>query len=123
MPDDDTVNRIQAFMDKALKEAKVHTSWINPSNEYDAAVEKFVEQTLREENLPQHFSPRSFRLQRRIATLAAWESVSQIALKLMSPGRRRYLSGGELWDLSLVDPDNRRPVDYETRRKQIDYTH
>jgi (1->4)-alpha-D-glucan 1-alpha-D-glucosylmutase len=118
VPDDDTVDRIQAFMDKALREAKVHTSWINPSNEYDAAVEKFVKQTLRGES-SSAFLASFVPFAERIASLAAWESVSQIALKLMSPGVVDTYQGGELWDLSLVDPDNRRPVDYEVRRQRL----
>ncbi|MGC1872933.1 MAG: malto-oligosyltrehalose synthase [Acidobacteriaceae bacterium] len=117
-PDDDTVNRMQAFMGKALREAKVHTSWINPSNEYDVAVEKFVQQTLCGKSSTE-FLASFVPFAERIATLAAWESVSQIALKLMSPGVIDTYQGGELWDLSLVDPDNRRPVDYETRRQRL----
>jgi len=117
-PDDDTVNRMQAFMGKALREAKVHTSWVNPSNAYDAAVEKFVQQTLRG-NSSADFLDSFVPFAERTATLSAWESVSQIALKLMSPGVVDTYQGGELWDLSLVDPDNRRPVDYETRRQRL----
>ncbi|HTU52231.1 MAG TPA: malto-oligosyltrehalose synthase [Acidobacteriaceae bacterium] len=117
-PDDDTVNRMQAFMGKALREAKVHTSWVNPSNEYDAAVEKFVQQTLCGKSSTE-FLASFVPFAERIATLAAWESVSQIALKLMSPGVIDTYQGGELWDLSLVDPDNRRPVDFETRRQRL----
>ena len=118
-PDENTVHRMQAFMEKALREAKVHTSWVNPSNEYDAAVEKFVRRTLEGES-SSAFLASFVPLAERIATLAAWESVSQIALKLMSPGVVDTYQGGELWDLSLVDPDNRRPVDYETRRRKLD---
>jgi (1->4)-alpha-D-glucan 1-alpha-D-glucosylmutase len=117
-PSDDTVNRMQAFMGKALREAKVHTSWVNPSNEYDAAVEKFVQQTLCGKSSAE-FLASFIPFAERIATLAAWESVSQIALKLMSPGVVDTYQGGELWDLSLVDPDNRRPVDYETRQQRL----
>ncbi|HET9100960.1 MAG TPA: malto-oligosyltrehalose synthase, partial [Acidobacteriaceae bacterium] len=117
-PDDDTLNRMQAFMGKALREAKVHTSWVNPSNEYDAAVENFVQQTLR--GAPSSAFLASFiPFAERIAILSAWESVSQIALKVMSPGVIDTYQGGELWDLNLVDPDNRRPVDYETRRQRL----
>jgi len=119
MPDDDTLNRMQAFMGKALREAKVHTSWVNPSNEYDTAVEKFVQQTLRGES-SSAFLASFVPFAERIAILSAWESVSQIALKLMSPGVIDTYQGGELWDLSLVDPDNRRPVDYETRRQRLE---
>ena len=117
-PDDETVNRMQAFMGKALREAKVHTSWINPSNEYDAAVEKFVQQTLCGRSSAE-FLASFVPFAERIANLAAWESVSQVALKLMSPGVIDTYQGGELWDLSLVDPDNRRRVDYETRRQRL----
>jgi (1->4)-alpha-D-glucan 1-alpha-D-glucosylmutase len=117
-PGEDTVNRMQAFMGKALREAKVHTSWVNPSNEYDAAVEKFVQQTLRGKSSAE-FLDSFVPLAERIATLSAWESVSQIALKLMSPGVVDTYQGGELWDLNLVDPDNRRPVDYDTRRQRL----
>ncbi len=117
-PDGDMVNRMQAFMGKALREAKVHTSWVNPSNEYDAAVEKFVRQTLCGKS-SSAFLASFVPFAERIATLAAWESVSQVALKLMSPGVVDTYQGGELWDLSLVDPDNRRPVDYETRRQRL----
>ena len=119
MPDDDTLNRMQAFMGKALREAKVHTSWVNPSNEYDTAVEKFVQQTFRGES-SSAFLASFVPFAERIAILSAWESVSQIALKLMSPGVIDTYQGGELWDLSLVDPDNRRPVDYETRRQRLE---
>lgn len=118
VPDDNTVKRMKAFMDKALKEAKVHTSWINPSNEYDAAVEKFVEQTLRGLSSSE-FLGSFVPFAERIATLAAWGSVSQIALKLMSPGVVDTYQGGELWDLNLVDPDNRRPVDYGIRQQKL----
>ena len=116
--DDELVARMKAFMNKALKEAKVHTSWINPSNEYDAAVEKFVEQTL-QGSCAANFLPSFLPFAEKLATLAAWESISQIALKLMSPGVVDTYQGGELWDLSLVDPDNRRPVDYDTRKHRL----
>ncbi len=117
--DDDIVSRMKAFMNKALKEAKVHTSWINPSNDYDAAVEKFVEQTLRGQCAPA-FLASFLPFAERIAILGAWGSISQVAVKLMSPGVVDTYQGGELWDLSLVDPDNRRAVDYCTRQQRLD---
>ena len=116
--DDAVVDRMKAFMNKALKEAKVHTSWINPSNDYDAAMEKFVEQTLRGSSASA-FLASFLPFAERLSTLAAWESVSQIALKMMSPGVIDTYQGGEFWDLSLVDPDNRRPVDYATRQQRL----
>jgi (1->4)-alpha-D-glucan 1-alpha-D-glucosylmutase len=116
--DGDIVSRMKAFMNKALKEAKLHTSWINPSNDYDAAAEKFVEETLRG-SCSAGFLASFIPFAERIAALGAWGSVSQIAVKLMSPGVVDTYQGGELWDLSLVDPDNRRPVDYATRQKRL----
>jgi len=116
--DDEIVDRMKAFMNKALKEAKVHTSWINPSNDYDAAVEKFVELTLRGPS-SKAFLATFVPFAERLAVLGAWESVSQIAVKLMSPGVVDTYRGGELWDLNLVDPDNRRPVDFATRQQRL----
>lgn len=116
--DDGIVSRMKAYMNKALKEAKIYTSWINPSNDYDAAVEKFVEQTLRGECAPA-FLASFLPFVERVTSLAAWGSLSQVALKLMSPGVVDTYQGGELWDLSLVDPDNRRPVDYVTRQQRL----
>lgn len=115
---DDIADRMKAFMNKALKEAKVHTSWINPSNDYDAAMEKFVEQTLRGSSSAD-FLASFLPFAERISTLAAWQSISQIALKMTSPGVVDTYQGGELWDLSLVDPDNRRPVDFATRQQRL----
>lgn len=113
-PGDELINRMKRFMNKALKEAKVHTSWINPSNEYDAAMEHFIDSTLRggkSADFLKSFVP----FAHEIAALGAWQSISQIAVKLMSPGVVDTYQGGELWDLSLVDPDNRSAVDYPLR--------
>lgn len=118
--DEETVSRIKEFMNKALKEAKVHTSWINPSNEYDAAVEKFVEETLRGERSAE-FLASFIPFAERVAVLGAWGSISQMALKVTSPGVVDTYQGGELWDLNLVDPDNRRPVDYATRQHSLQH--
>ena len=118
--DEGTVSRIKEFMNKALKEAKVHTSWINPSNEYDAAVEKFVEETLRGERSAE-FLASFIPFAERVAVLGAWGSISQMALKVTSPGVVDTYQGGELWDLNLVDPDNRRPVDYATRQHSLQH--
>ncbi len=117
-PTEDLVSRMKRFMDKALKEAKVHTSWINPSNEYDAAMERFIESTLRgaqSSDFLKSFVP----FAQEIAKLGAWQSISQIAIKMMSPGVVDTYQGGELWDLSLVDPDNRNAVDYKQRDQRL----
>ncbi len=110
--------RVLAYMEKALREGKVHTSWINVNEEYEAAVSSFVEALLSstENNLfLEEFTP----FARRIARLGALNSLSQTLIKLTAPGVPDVYQGNELWDFSLVDPDNRRPVDYALRRKLL----
>ena len=112
------VKRIQAYMLKALHEAKVHTSWINPNAEYDDAIQEFVGRILDEGGNRQFLDDfRAF--QRRISHYGLLNSLSQTLLKLASPGVPDTYQGTELWDFSLVDPDNRRPVDYERRRRML----
>ncbi len=108
--------RIGDYMQKATKEAKVHTSWINPNEEYDAAVRQFVARLLSgTANDP--FLDDLLPLQRRVAFFGYFNSLAQVLLKLTSPGVPDLYQGTELWDFSLVDPDNRRPVDYTLRRR------
>ncbi len=108
--------RICDYMQKALKEAKVHTSWTNPDEEYEAAVRRFVEDVLCSRAFLDDFVP----FQRRIAHAARLSSLAMAALKLASPGVADVYQGCELWDLSLVDPDNRRPVDFQRRARLLD---
>ena len=104
--------RIQDYMLKALHEAKVHTSWINPNAEYDEAVAEFVGRILDEgANRPFLDDFRAF--QRRVSHFGLFNSLAQTLLKLAAPGVPDTYQGTELWDFSLVDPDNRRPVDYD----------
>jgi (1->4)-alpha-D-glucan 1-alpha-D-glucosylmutase len=107
--------RIAAYMQKATKEAKVHTSWVNPNQDYDTAVWAFVERAL-DATASQAFLADSRALARRVAHSGQWNSLAQVLLKLTAPGVPDLYQGAELWDLSLVDPDNRRPVDYDRRR-------
>jgi len=107
--------RLRRYMGKAVKEAKVHSSWINPSNEYDEAVGRFVTNVLtgkQAEAFLEDFAP----FAERVAWLGALNSLSQLALKLASPGVTDFYQGTELWDLTLVDPDNRQRVEYGERR-------
>lgn len=107
--------RIQQYMLKAVREAKVESSWINPNTAYEAAVQAFVEDLLAD-------TGRNLFLEdlRTTAAAIAWlgmlNSLSLVLVKLTSPGVPDIYQGNELPDLSLVDPDNRRPVDYELRR-------
>ena len=112
------VQRIQEYMTKALHEAKVNSSWIEPNEAWDEAVRKFVAAILQPG--PQNrFLPTFETLAELIGLLGAINSLSQTVLKLTTPGVPDIYQGMELWDFSLVDPDNRRPVDYELRKKQL----
>jgi (1->4)-alpha-D-glucan 1-alpha-D-glucosylmutase len=114
----DFVGRIQGYMEKATREAKRRTSWINPNEEYDQGVRHFVAATL-DQRGQNPFLDDLLRLQPAIARMGMLNSLSQTLVKLTSPGVPDVYQGQELWDLSLVDPDNRRPVDYGTRRRLL----
>ena len=106
-------DRVTACMLKAAKESKVHTSWVNPDEEYDRVIHEFVERTLS----PEHpFLGDLIPFARRVRHFGRMNSLSQALLKLAAPGVPDFYQGTELWDLSLVDPDNRRPVDFAHRR-------
>jgi (1->4)-alpha-D-glucan 1-alpha-D-glucosylmutase len=111
--------RIAAYMHKAIKEAKVHTSWVNPNESYDRAVDDFVRQVLDPESA-NHFINDFNQLHSRIAYAGMLNSLAQTFLKITSPGLPDFYQGTELWDLSLVDPDNRRPVDFGKRRMLLE---
>lgn len=113
------VARLQQYMLKAIKEAKVHTSWISPNEAYDQAMRTFVEQSLTGK-LGQRFLEAFLPFQREVAWLGCLNSLAQGVLKIASPGVPDVYRGTELWDLSLVDPDNRRPVDFPLRQKLLD---
>jgi (1->4)-alpha-D-glucan 1-alpha-D-glucosylmutase len=108
-------DRIVAFMTKAMREAKLHTSWLSPDEEYEAAVERFVRAILQRRR-PNLFLPSFEPFQARIAELGIYNSLAQLVIKITAPGVPDFYQGTELWDLALVDPDNRRPVDYAKRR-------
>jgi (1->4)-alpha-D-glucan 1-alpha-D-glucosylmutase len=105
------VKRIQEYMIKSLHEAKVNSSWIDPHEAWDKAVAAFVERILTP-GLKNRFLPLFEPMAATIAELGAVNAMSQTVLKLTVPGVPDFYQGTELWDFSLVDPDNRRPVDY-----------
>jgi len=111
-------NRVQTYMSKALREAKVHTSWVNPDQAYEEAVQKFVE-TILDRTKPNPFLDDFLPFEEGIAHWGIWNSLSQLVLKMAAPGIPDFYQGSELWDFSVVDPDNRRPVDYETRTSML----
>lgn len=110
--------RIEAYMVKAAKEAKMQMSWVTPNPEYEEALVQFCRDVLKrgEDNL---FLAEFVPFQRRIAHCGLLNSLAQVLLKCMSPGVPDIYQGNELWTLSLVDPDNRRPVDYEVRQNAL----
>jgi len=111
----DLVARVSGYMQKAVREAKVHTSWIEEDPAYGRAVTRFVEQTLdgsTSARFLQSFAP----FERHVAAAGMVNSLAQLVLKLASPGVSDFYQGNELWDLSLVDPDNRRAVDFMHHR-------
>ena len=110
----DLVGRVQAYMEKATREAKLNTSWINPNKRYDEGLKEFVATILRRGDNP--FLDDFVRFQPPIARLGMVNSLAQTLVKLTSPGVPDVYQGQEIWDLSLVDPDNRRPVDFALRR-------
>jgi (1->4)-alpha-D-glucan 1-alpha-D-glucosylmutase len=112
------LKRVQAYLEKAMREAKVHTSWTSPSADYESAVKEFVARLLDEKSGGEFL--RDFRpFQKRVADLGLLNSLSQTLLKLAAPGVPDTYQGTELWDFSLVDPDNRRPVDYAKRQEML----
>jgi (1->4)-alpha-D-glucan 1-alpha-D-glucosylmutase len=109
------VQRIQDYMIKAIKEAKINSSWIQPQEEWEDGVRQFVEKILRRG--PNRFITSLEPMADRAAQLGMINSISQAVLKCTVPGVPDFYQGGETWDLRLVDPDNRRPVDYDYVRK------
>ncbi|MGH9852589.1 MAG: malto-oligosyltrehalose synthase, partial [Blastocatellia bacterium] len=109
-------NRIQEYMIKAVREAKIHSSWLNPDEEYEQALRDFVERLLAPGS---PFTNDFTEFQAPIARAGMLNSLSQTLLKITAPGVPDFYQGTELWDFSLVDPDNRRAVDYERRRQSL----
>ncbi|HLL55800.1 MAG TPA: malto-oligosyltrehalose synthase [Myxococcaceae bacterium] len=112
-------DRVRDYMLKAVKEAKVITSWVNPEPRYDEALTRFVEGVVDPSGNRDFFDDiRDFK--RRIERPGQLNALSQVLLKLASPGVADIYQGCEMWDLSLVDPDNRRPVDYRLRVRALE---
>jgi (1->4)-alpha-D-glucan 1-alpha-D-glucosylmutase len=109
-------NRIRDYLVKAVREAKVHTAWLQPDSAYEEACSAFVENILRPGDA-NRFLGEFMLFQKKIAHYGIFNSLSQTLLKITSPGVPDFYQGSELWDLSLVDPDNRRPVDFKKRQE------
>jgi len=116
--DAEYLDRIQRYMTKALNEAKLNTSWIQPNEQWLAATRDFVAKIL-EPGAKNKFLPAFLSVADQIVRSGAINSLSQVLLKLTSPGVPDIYQGNEIWDFSLVDPDNRRPVDYKSRAEML----
>lgn len=111
-----STERATAYMEKASREAKVHTSWLSPNAGYDAALRAFVEGVLSDPG----FVTGVEEFVARVADPGRVNSLAQKLLCLTAPGVPDVYQGAELWDLSLVDPDNRRPVDFGLRARLLE---
>jgi (1->4)-alpha-D-glucan 1-alpha-D-glucosylmutase len=108
------LERIQAYALKAAREGKQETSWLNPNQAYEAGLRTFLSRIL-DRSTSAEFLNSLETLAQRVSLLGALNSLSQITLKATIPGVPDFYQGTEFWDLSLVDPDNRRPVDFTER--------
>jgi (1->4)-alpha-D-glucan 1-alpha-D-glucosylmutase len=119
------VERIRQYSSKALSEAKVNLSWINPDPQYMKAVHEFITAILmpgpRGKEGP--FVASLSKLLPQLQLFGAVNSLAQVVLKIAVPGIPDFYQGNELWELNLVDPDNRRPVDYQQRSAYLDALH
>ncbi len=114
-PTEEFSERIQQHMVKALREAKIHTDWLSPNPQYEAAVAAFAAEILESDGFMEKFLP----FQQKVASFGYFNSLSQTLLKITCPGVPDFYQGTELWDLNLVDPDNRRPVNFQLRQKLL----
>lgn len=117
--DEEFVRRIQAYMLKAIREAKVHSSWIHPHNEYDAGVSQFIASILNGD-LAAEFLNDLREFLSRVHPFGILNSLSQTLIRCLAPGVPDTYQGTETWDYRLVDPDNRHPVDYASRSELLE---
>ncbi|HEY9871814.1 MAG TPA: hypothetical protein V6D12_00140, partial [Candidatus Obscuribacterales bacterium] len=108
------VGRVKDYMLKSVREAKLHTAWLRPDSAYEEEFLAFVERVLEGSDSNQ-FMKEFLPFQKQVAGYGIFNSLSQVLLKYTNPGVPDTYQGTELWDLSMVDPDNRRPVNYEQR--------
>ncbi len=110
--------RIKDYMIKAVREAKACSNWIQPNELYENACLQFIDRLL-DRSSENRFWPDFLAFQKEIAEYGIYNSLAQTTLKIACPGVPDFYQGTELWDLNLVDPDNRRPVDFERRTRAL----
>jgi malto-oligosyltrehalose synthase/4-alpha-glucanotransferase len=115
--DDDFATRLKEYLQKALREAKKNTTWAEPNEEYENGTQQFADELLNQQS---DFWKDFISFQKEITDFGIINSLSQIVLKFTCPGVPDVYQGTEMWDLSLVDPDNRREVDYEKRQEWLE---
>jgi (1->4)-alpha-D-glucan 1-alpha-D-glucosylmutase len=118
-PEESFVDRIQAYAQKAAREGKQQTSWLNPNAAYEEGVREFIARIL-DPSVAGEFLEQIQTMAQRVALLGALNSLAQLTLKATLPGVPDFYQGTELWDFSLVDPDNRRPVDFAARAASLE---
>lgn len=120
--DEQFMRRMQRYMDKAVREAKVNLSWVNDNPEYVGALHEFIARILASSSAGKRnpFPARLAEFVRPVAYFGAINSLAQVLLKIASPGVPDFYQGNELWEFRLVDPDNRRRVDFEVRRRLLE---
>jgi len=111
------VERVHEFLTKALREAKVNSSWVSPREDYEHAVQEFVTRIVADE---ERWMPDFREFHAILARHGARNGLGQLLLKIAAPGVPDFYQGTEFWQFSLVDPDNRRPVDYKRRSAMLD---
>jgi (1->4)-alpha-D-glucan 1-alpha-D-glucosylmutase len=108
--------RILNYMQKAAREAKSETSWLEPDAEYESSLHGFINNILKK----REFLTRLMKIERKVRFFGFLNSLSQTVIKIASPGVPDFYQGSELWDFNLVDPDNRRGVDFEERKRSLE---
>lgn len=111
--------RLKSFFIKAVREAKLHTNWFEPNADYESTLVAYID-AIFDSDPSSGFFPDFLAFQKQVAFYGFLNSLSQVLLKIASPGLPDFYQGEELWDLSLVDPDNRGPADFPLRRGLLD---
>lgn len=117
-PDADFIARMQTYSNKAIREAKLHSSWLNPNEWYESGIVRFIGRALDPVESPD-FIRSLCEFSERLSLLGVLNSLSQLTLKATIPGVPDFYQGTEFWDFAMVDPDNRRAVDMERRKNAI----
>lgn len=113
------IGRIKEYLIKALREAKVYTTWVKPHQDYEEACLLFLEALL-DQSEKNEFLESFIPFQNKVSLAGVFNSLSQVLIKITAPGVPDFYQGTELWDFTLVDPDNRRPVDYHYRTSLLE---